>query len=416
MDYCGLDLGRSSSRYCIVDKDRTILREANVATTEAALRRVFDRKRKLAAIALVPLRRWTARYSPRTTSARTGRKNASDVTRRVGSLKASEGIRLPSTAPSKFVALVDAAQDELPKASMMRWPRCCVSSVLCLQRSRSAPNRSLPTQVRTQRCCGSRRFPESDLLQQAPTQLPSLTRTGSSLDATSVPIWASCHASTNPGLPCAGAASRNAATARHAGRLRWPQTPCFLRSGPCRSPSGRATFKDVWVARKHAWPLLANSPQSCGRSESRNATTTRIWPPKISCATRRDGHFVSNPSTRMSATPSPTQRRRTLGSTVHSANLMCRGLEGPTSEHVSTSESRFVSTVLNAVAKCRQLVPPRRPHDAGRDPFVLDGHRSIEGGGYSPTRSPKVTKKKRNAARKDRRAAQDAAASPKARK
>ena len=47
MHYCGLDLGRSSSRYCVVDKERTILREGNVATREPSLRKLFDKKRKL---------------------------------------------------------------------------------------------------------------------------------------------------------------------------------------------------------------------------------------------------------------------------------------------------------------------------------------------------------------------------------
>ena len=50
MDYCGLDLGRSSSRYCVVDKERNILREANVATREPSLRKVFDRNQKMAIV------------------------------------------------------------------------------------------------------------------------------------------------------------------------------------------------------------------------------------------------------------------------------------------------------------------------------------------------------------------------------
>lgn len=50
MDYCGLDLGRSSSRFCVVDKERNILRERDVATSEPALRRAFDRKEKLVVV------------------------------------------------------------------------------------------------------------------------------------------------------------------------------------------------------------------------------------------------------------------------------------------------------------------------------------------------------------------------------
>ena len=50
MDYCGLDLGRSSSRLCVVDKDRNILRERDVATSETGLRRAFERKDKLVVV------------------------------------------------------------------------------------------------------------------------------------------------------------------------------------------------------------------------------------------------------------------------------------------------------------------------------------------------------------------------------
>jgi transposase len=45
MDYCGLDLGRTSSRICIVDKERNILHERDVGMREASLRRAFDRER-----------------------------------------------------------------------------------------------------------------------------------------------------------------------------------------------------------------------------------------------------------------------------------------------------------------------------------------------------------------------------------
>ena len=47
MDYCGLDLGKTSSRLCVVDRDRNILREQDVATREKALHKAFGRKQKL---------------------------------------------------------------------------------------------------------------------------------------------------------------------------------------------------------------------------------------------------------------------------------------------------------------------------------------------------------------------------------
>ena len=47
MDYCGLDLGRKSSRYCIVDKERNILRQGNVSTHEAGLRKLFNKQAPL---------------------------------------------------------------------------------------------------------------------------------------------------------------------------------------------------------------------------------------------------------------------------------------------------------------------------------------------------------------------------------
>ena len=42
MDYCGLDLGRTSSRICVVDKARNVLRERNVQMREKSIRRAFD--------------------------------------------------------------------------------------------------------------------------------------------------------------------------------------------------------------------------------------------------------------------------------------------------------------------------------------------------------------------------------------
>jgi transposase len=42
MDYCGLDLAKRSSRYCIVDENRVVVREGNVRNTDKELHRVFD--------------------------------------------------------------------------------------------------------------------------------------------------------------------------------------------------------------------------------------------------------------------------------------------------------------------------------------------------------------------------------------
>lgn len=44
MDYCGLDLGRRSSRFCVVDKERNILREGNVRNRNEDLERVFGKE------------------------------------------------------------------------------------------------------------------------------------------------------------------------------------------------------------------------------------------------------------------------------------------------------------------------------------------------------------------------------------
>lgn len=42
MDYCGLDLGRKSSRYCVVDDHKEIVRQGNVRQTQEHLRSVFS--------------------------------------------------------------------------------------------------------------------------------------------------------------------------------------------------------------------------------------------------------------------------------------------------------------------------------------------------------------------------------------
>jgi transposase len=42
VDYCGLDLAKRASRYCIVDDARVVLREGNVRNTEKDLSRVFE--------------------------------------------------------------------------------------------------------------------------------------------------------------------------------------------------------------------------------------------------------------------------------------------------------------------------------------------------------------------------------------
>jgi hypothetical protein len=44
MEYCGLDLGRRSSRYCIVDNARDVVQEGNVRTHKTHLRRVFSKR------------------------------------------------------------------------------------------------------------------------------------------------------------------------------------------------------------------------------------------------------------------------------------------------------------------------------------------------------------------------------------
>lgn len=41
MDYCGLDLGRKSSRYCVVDGRKDIVRQGNVRQTQAHLAEIF---------------------------------------------------------------------------------------------------------------------------------------------------------------------------------------------------------------------------------------------------------------------------------------------------------------------------------------------------------------------------------------
>jgi transposase len=47
MDYCGLDLGKRSSNFCIVDAQREVLREGKVACRERALSRVFEKHERL---------------------------------------------------------------------------------------------------------------------------------------------------------------------------------------------------------------------------------------------------------------------------------------------------------------------------------------------------------------------------------
>lgn len=41
---CGLDLGRRSSRYCIVDDTRAVVHEGNVRTHKTGMRRVFSKR------------------------------------------------------------------------------------------------------------------------------------------------------------------------------------------------------------------------------------------------------------------------------------------------------------------------------------------------------------------------------------
>jgi hypothetical protein len=41
MEYCGLDLGRKSSRYCVVDDHKDIVRKGNVRQTQDHLHSVF---------------------------------------------------------------------------------------------------------------------------------------------------------------------------------------------------------------------------------------------------------------------------------------------------------------------------------------------------------------------------------------
>jgi transposase len=43
MQYCGLDLGKKSSRFCVVDAKRTVVREGNVRNRVAELHKVFAR-------------------------------------------------------------------------------------------------------------------------------------------------------------------------------------------------------------------------------------------------------------------------------------------------------------------------------------------------------------------------------------
>ena len=171
MHYCGLDLGRSSSRYCVVDNERTILREGDVATREPSLRKVFDKKRKLSVVieasngafwvasllsdlghtvhVVDPNRtkaigasliksdkldaRWlaylcaagllaTVRVPPQAERIAKMPATSRDALVRcrvrllnaVRGMAASEGIHLPKCAPNKLVELVDSQQDHFP--------------------------------------------------------------------------------------------------------------------------------------------------------------------------------------------------------------------------------------------------------------------------------------------------------------
>ena len=42
--YCGLDMGKKSSHFCLVDEKRKVLEEGKVRNTEVALRRAFGKR------------------------------------------------------------------------------------------------------------------------------------------------------------------------------------------------------------------------------------------------------------------------------------------------------------------------------------------------------------------------------------
>ena len=45
--YCGLDMGKKSSHFCLVDEKRKVLEEDKVRNTEADLRRAFGKRRPM---------------------------------------------------------------------------------------------------------------------------------------------------------------------------------------------------------------------------------------------------------------------------------------------------------------------------------------------------------------------------------
>jgi hypothetical protein len=143
---------------------------------------------------------------------------------------------------------------------------------------------------------------------------------------------------------------------------------------PRRARHSRNTLSGV-RCRRFAYVASKHQDASSGS----HATTINASPPNLSRATRRDGRAAPNPSNRTSARRSLTLRRRSLGSTVPSSNLMCRGFQRPFSEHVSTGESRFVSALRCAVAQRPSSPRPERSRHSGRYASVLDDRRSIEG-------------------------------------
>lgn len=170
MDYCGLDLGKRSSRYCVVDEHRVLVREGNLRNTNKDLHRVFkgspmrvameasgnsfwmaDQLRALGHEVIVadPNRtkaigsglikndkldaRWLARLCQADMLAKV---NIPSFSHRMARLPftsrdamvrartrllnaargmlASEGVNVPAARPARFVALVHDARESLP--------------------------------------------------------------------------------------------------------------------------------------------------------------------------------------------------------------------------------------------------------------------------------------------------------------
>lgn len=171
MHYCGLDLGRKSSRYCILDEHREVVREGPVRNTPVHLGTVFRARTQMRVVleattqsfwiaeqlielghdvrvvdpnrtkaigaSLIKHDRLDARILAQLAAAdllaevripgraeRLGRvpmvsRDAlvRSRTRLVNALRgicASEGVQLPQASPARLVELLDAAQDQLP--------------------------------------------------------------------------------------------------------------------------------------------------------------------------------------------------------------------------------------------------------------------------------------------------------------